>query len=73
MATPRFRLTERTYIRADRTASACLYEAGAIIEYSGRPGRTMVPLNTEATSAAGFAPLSLLGQNVLPRRGDAPS
>jgi hypothetical protein len=73
MATPMYKLTERCFIKVDHSAEVWLHEAGEIIEYSGRPGRTMIPLNKEATSASGFAPLSLLGQNVLPNRGGPPS
>jgi hypothetical protein len=73
MATPRYRLSEPTFIKADHTASACLYEAGSIVEFSGRPGRNWVPLNIEAERSIGSEALSLMSQNVLPHRGDPPS
>jgi hypothetical protein len=70
MAVPRYRLTERTFIKAAGTQEAWLHEAGETIAYSGRPSRNFIPLNTEAEAAMAFAPLALMSQNVLPRRGD---
>jgi hypothetical protein len=70
MATPRYRLSEKTFIQADNTTEAWLYEPGAEIEYSGSPSRNFVPLNAEAEAAMTFAPLSTMSKNILPRRGD---
>jgi hypothetical protein len=72
MATPRYRMSSKIFIRADHTAEAWIYEAGAEIEFSGRPSRNFIPLNVEAERKMAFAPLTLNSQNVLPRRGDAP-
>jgi hypothetical protein len=72
MATPRYRLSEKTFIKADHTQEAWLHEAGEEIEFSGRPNRNFIPLNPEAERAMAFAPLSLMSQNVLPHRGGPP-
>jgi hypothetical protein len=73
MATPRYRLSEPTFIKADHTQEAWLHEVGDEIEYSGRPGRNWVPLNIEAERLMGSEALSLMSQNVLPHRGGPPS
>jgi hypothetical protein len=69
MATPRYRLSEKTFIKADNTTEAWLYEPGAEIEYSGIPSRNMIALNADAEAAMAFAPLSTMSKNILPRRG----
>jgi len=67
----RYELSERTYIKPDDHLEASLHEAGAVIDYSGVPGRNFVPLNDEARAAvAAIAPLNSSARNVLPRRGD---
>jgi hypothetical protein len=70
MATPRYRLSEKTFIKADNTTEAWLYEPGAEIEYSGIPHRNFVPLNPEAAAHFPFEPLNTESKNILPRRGD---
>lgn len=71
MATPRYRLVERCYLKADHTQESFLHEAGEEVEYSGSPGRNFVPLNTEAeANLALLTPLTDMAKNVLPKRGD---
>ena len=72
MAIPKYRLSERCYLKAAGTQESWLHEAGEIVEYSARPSRNMIPLNPEAERAMGFAPLTLMSQNVLPHRGGPP-
>jgi hypothetical protein len=71
MAVPKYRLSEKTFIRADNTADAWMYDAGAEIFYSGAPSRNFIALNPEAEAAmALFAPLTGMQRNLLPRCGD---
>jgi hypothetical protein len=71
MAIPKYQMSERTFIKANGTQESWLYEVGAILEYSGRPGWNWVPLNIEAERSMGSEALSLMSQNVLPHRGAA--
>jgi hypothetical protein len=69
----RYRLSEKTFIKADGTQEAWLHEAGEEIEISGRPHRHMIPLDDEARAAiAAIPPLNTMAKNVAPRRGDPP-
>jgi hypothetical protein len=71
MAVPKYRMSEKTYIHADNTAEAWMYDAGAEIFYSGTPSRNFIALNPEAEAAlALLAPLTAMAENILPRRGD---
>jgi hypothetical protein len=73
MATPRYRLAEKAYVKLDHTQEAALYDAGTEFDYSGPAGRTWIPLNDEAAVALSLlAPLSVSSENVLPHRGTAP-
>jgi hypothetical protein len=72
MATPRYRLAEKTFIKAPHTQEAWMRSAGDEIEWTGRPGRTWIGLNEEAIAAlALIEPLTLSQTNIAPRRGDA--
>jgi hypothetical protein len=64
-------MSEKTFLRANATAEAWLYESGAELEYRGTPNRNFIPLNDEAIAAlALIAPLSSSAKNIAPRRGD---
>jgi hypothetical protein len=68
----RYRLAERTFIRADNTQEAWLHNAGEEIDFSGSPSRNMIALNAEATAAlALLTPPTDMALNILPRRGDS--
>jgi hypothetical protein len=68
----KYRLSEKTFIQADGTQEAWLYEKGQEMFFSGSPSRNMIALNTEAVAAlAAIPPLSASAKNIAPRRGDA--
>jgi hypothetical protein len=55
----------------DNSQEAFLHEKGTEFDYSGNPSRNFIPLNDEATAAkALLAPLTVMAENILPRRGD---
>jgi len=71
MAVAKYRLAEKTFIRAANTHEAWLHEAGEEIDYAGTPSRNFIPPNGEAEAAmAVIAPLTVTQENILPRRGD---
>jgi hypothetical protein len=71
MAVPKYRMSERCYVKALHTQESFLHERGDEIEYSGTPGRNWIGLNEEGRAAvAAIAPLSDSAKNIAPRRGD---
>ena len=70
---PRYRLTEKCFLREDDHLEASLREPGDEIKFSGIPHRHFIPLNDEARAAiAEIKPLNANAKNIAPRRGDPP-